>query len=223
VKTVALTLLALALLPVGIALGHSSPAIRVDPSVVVAGGTLTVIGKDMSDDTEFAITLERVGRSIPLGKVTTVAQDAGEAGFTASFTVPATTPPGSYTVRAQTQSGKISVTADLTVTAARPMPSPSVAPMAAITPMPSAVPGAAPVMPSTVEAPVAAMPSAMPVAAVPSGTPAAMPAAMGGDEASAEEHKLPVQRPEAELFGVIAAALGLAGVGTLLVRSGAHE
>ena len=227
-KTFALSLLlALALLPVGTALGHNSPAIRVDPPVVAAGGTLTVIGKDMSTDTEFAITLERVGRSIPLGKVTTVAQDGGDAGFSASFTIPATTPPGSYTVRAQTQSGKVSATADLTVTAARPMPTPSEAPMAAMTPMPSAMPAVVAAMPPTVEAPGAALPVAvpavMPAAAMPAAMPSVMPAAMRGEEASAEEHKLPMQRPEAELFGVIIAALGLAGVGTLLiVRSGAH-
>lgn len=219
-KTATLSLLlALALLPVGTALGHNQPVIRVEPSIVAAGGTLTVTGKDMSADTEFAITLERVGRSVPLGKATTVAQDGGEAGFTASFTVPAGTAPGSYTVRAQTQSGKISATADLTVTAAMPMPVPSAAPMAALTPMPSAMPGtAAAMMPSMAEAPVAAIPSAMPAA-----VPSMMPSTMRGDEASAEEHQLAVRRPEAELFGVIVVAVGLAAAGTLLVRSGVHE
>ena len=188
-----LALLALALLPAGTALAHNQPTIRVEPSIVAAGGKLTVIGNDMSADLEFAITLERVGKSILLGSATATAPTGGEGGFTEAFAVPVNTPPGSYTVRAQTQSGKISATADLTVTKA--MPSASMTPMASATPVASEMP--------------AAMSSAMPTTAMASAMPGAM-------EASAEEHDVPRQRSGVELFATIAAAVVLAGAGMLL-------
>jgi len=186
-----LALLALALLPAGTALAHNQPTIRVEPSIVAVGGKLTVIGIDMSADLEFAITLERVGKSILLGSATATAPTGGEGGFTEAFVVPVNTPPGSYTVRAQTQSGKISATADLTVTKA--MPSASMTPMASATPVASEMPAA---MASAMPAPVAAMPGAM--------------------EASAEEHDVPRQRSGVELFATIAAAVVLAGAGMVL-------
>lgn len=191
-------LLAIALLPLGTALAHSKPTIRVEPAIVAAGGTLTVIGKDMEAGAEFTITLDRSGRSIKLG-LATAKGEPDEAGFTASFTVPADTTPGSYVVRAQ--SDKVSALADLTVTApaaqatAGPAtmalsaaPAASEAPMASSTPMPSATTGA--------------------------GAP-------HEEEATAEEHKLPRQRPAGELAGAIGALVVLAGVGAWLVRSGA--
>ena len=186
-------LLALALLPAGTALAHNQPTIRVEPSIVAAGGKLTIIGNDMSADLEFAITLERVGKSILLGSATATAPTGGEGGFTEAFVVPVNTPPGSYTVRAQTQSGKISATADLTVT--RTMPSASTTPMASAMPVVSEMP--------------AAMSSAMPTTPMASAMPGAM-------EATAEEHDVPRQRSRVELFATIAAAVVLAGVGMLL-------
>lgn len=199
-KGALILLLALALFPVGTALAHNQPTIRVEPSIVAAGGKLTVIGSDMSADLEFTITLERVGKSIPLGSATAMAPTSGEGGFTEAFVVPANTPPGSYTVRAQTQSGKISATADLTVT--RTMPSASLTPMASAMPVASEMP--------------AAMSSAMPTTPMASAMPAPVAAMQGAMEASAEEHVVPRQRSGAELFTTIAAAVALAGVGMLL-------
>lgn len=98
----------------GVAVAHGKPALRVEPSVVGAGGTITCIGSDMEPDTEWSVSLERAAHTVALG--TAVAKGAeGEAGFTATFTVPAGTAPGSYTVRAQAKDGT-SAAADLTVT-----------------------------------------------------------------------------------------------------------
>ena len=204
-----IALLTLVLMPAGKAVAHNNPTIRVDPLMVAPGGRFTVIGKDMGVDLEFAITLERVGRSIPLGTAMTTAQDGGEGGFTVSFSCPMGTPPGSYTVRAQTQSGKISAVTDITVTAAAMMSSaPSMAPMAAAQPGPSTAPlTMASPEPAAAQS---AIPSAAPLQAI---TP---------QEATAEEHVLPRERSSTERYGAIAAAVVFAVIGTLLAVK-AHD
>jgi hypothetical protein len=112
-----IVLAALTLAPVGIALAHGQPVIAVQPAVVAAGGQITVTGTEMEPGEVFAITLEGMSGAVPLGEaaVTGEGEDAN-AGFTATFTIPADTPPGSYTVRAATEEGE-SAEADLTVTA----------------------------------------------------------------------------------------------------------
>ncbi len=105
----------LALAPVGIALAHGEPVIAVQPAVVAAGGQITVTGTEMEPGEAFAITLEGMSGSVPLGEAV-VTGEGEEGGFTATFTIPADTPPGSYTVRAATEEGE-SAEADLTVTA----------------------------------------------------------------------------------------------------------
>jgi hypothetical protein len=107
---------ALALRPLGVVLPHGDPVIVVDQTVVAAGGQVTVVGTDMEPGQQFAITLEGVTNSIPLGEA--IASDDGEeGGFEITFTIPADTPPGWYTLRAATAEGKTAVT-DLTVTPA---------------------------------------------------------------------------------------------------------
>ncbi len=108
-------LAALALAPVSIALAHGEPVIAVQPAVVAAGGQITVTGTEMEPGEVFAITLEGVSGSVPLGEAA-VTGEGEEGGFTATFTIPADTAPGSYTVRAATEEGE-SAEADLTVTA----------------------------------------------------------------------------------------------------------
>jgi hypothetical protein len=112
-----IVLVALALAPVGIALAHGQPVIAVQPAVVAAGGQITITGMEMEPGEVFAITLERLSTSAPLGEavVTGEGEDAN-AGFTATFTIPADTTPSSYTVRAATEEGESAET-DLTVTA----------------------------------------------------------------------------------------------------------
>lgn len=111
-----IVLTALALAPVGIALAHGEPVIAIQPAVVAAGGQITVAGTEMEPGEVFAITLEGVSGSVPLGEAT-VTGEGEEGGFTVTFTIPADTAPGSYTVRAATEEGE-AATADLTVTAA---------------------------------------------------------------------------------------------------------
>ncbi len=105
-----------ALTGVGVVLAHGEPVIAVQPTIAAAGGQITVTGTEMEPDEVFTLTLEGPKGSIPLGKATATAQGE-ERGFTATFTIPADTPPGSYTVRAVTEDGG-TATADLTVTAA---------------------------------------------------------------------------------------------------------
>ena len=64
----------------------------------------------------FTISLEGVAGSMQLGEAA-VTGEGEEGGFTATFTIPASTASGSYTVRAVTEEGE-AATADLTVTAA---------------------------------------------------------------------------------------------------------
>ena len=104
----------LALVPLGTALAHGEPVIAVEPTVVAAGGQITITGTEMEPGEEFAITLEGPAGSTPLGEA--VANSEGEeGGFTATFTIPAEAAPGSYVLRAATQEGEAAV-ADLTVT-----------------------------------------------------------------------------------------------------------
>lgn len=98
----------------GGALAHGNPAIRVEPMVVGAGGSIAVVGTDMSPGVEFVITLERTGRSVEIGRATAEGEE-DEGGFTVTLTIPLATPPGSHTLRAASASGK-TASADLTVT-----------------------------------------------------------------------------------------------------------
>ena len=110
-----IVLAALAFAPVEMALAHGVPVIAVQPAVVAAGDQITVTGTEMEPGEVFTITLEGVSGSIPLGEAA-VTGEGEEGGFTATFTIPADTAPGSYTVRAATEEGE-SAEADLTVTA----------------------------------------------------------------------------------------------------------
>ena len=98
-----------------VALAHGQPVIAVQPAIVAAGGTVTVTGSEVEPGEIFALTLQGLSGSIPLGQAT-VKGEGEEAGFTATFTVPANSAPGSYTVRAATDEGE-TASADLTVTA----------------------------------------------------------------------------------------------------------
>lgn len=111
-----IVLLGLALVPLGVVLAHGEPVIAVAPAVVAAGGQITVKGAEMEPGEVFAISLEGLAGSIPLEDATVTGQGE-EGGFAATFTIPAGTASGSYTVRAVTEEGE-AATADLTVTAA---------------------------------------------------------------------------------------------------------
>ncbi|MEK6224660.1 MAG: hypothetical protein AABM40_00035 [Chloroflexota bacterium] len=106
-------------LPIGAtaAQAHGNPVLTVDPTIVAAGGTITAKGSQMEPDLEFAITLERAGKAITLGKATAMKENstAEDAGFSQTFTIPADTKPGSYQVRATSPDGD-TASADLTVT-----------------------------------------------------------------------------------------------------------
>ena len=105
---------ALVLTPVNMAWAHGEPVIAVEPTVVPAGGQITVTGTEMESGEEFIITLEGPAGSIPLGEAAVIGEGE-EGGFTATFTIPSDVVPGSYTVRAATEEGE-AAQADLTVT-----------------------------------------------------------------------------------------------------------
>ena len=63
----------------------------------------------------FTITLVGVAGSIPLGEAVATGE-GDEGGFTATFTIPEGTTPGSHVVRAATEEGEATI-ADLTITA----------------------------------------------------------------------------------------------------------
>ncbi|HID54076.1 MAG TPA: hypothetical protein EYP41_18815 [Anaerolineae bacterium] len=92
---------ALALMPAGLALAHGGPEIVVEPTIVPAGGEITITGSEMEEGELFLITLEGMTDSILLGEADAV-EEGGEGGFEVTFIVPLDTPPGAYTVRAAT-------------------------------------------------------------------------------------------------------------------------
>jgi len=106
---------ALALLPAGAAWAHGEPIITVEPAVVAAGREITVTGTEMEPGEAFALTLQGLAGSFPLGEVTVVGEGE-EGGFTATFTVPAEAKPGAYRVSATAEDGD-TASADLSVTA----------------------------------------------------------------------------------------------------------
>ncbi len=89
---------------------HGEPVITVSPVSVPAGGEVLVTGTEMEEGELFAITLEGITLSVPLGE----APVAGE-GFEVTLTIPADTPPGSY--RVQAAAGEETAVADITITA----------------------------------------------------------------------------------------------------------
>ncbi len=104
----------LALTPVGMALAHGEPVIAVQPTIVAAGEEIAVIGTEMEAGEVFIITLEGMTDSILLGEAAVV-EEGDDGGFEATFTIPADTPPGSYTIRAATD--EETAVADVTITA----------------------------------------------------------------------------------------------------------
>ncbi len=88
-------------LPAGLVLAHGGPKIIVEPTIVPAGGEITISGSEMEEGELFVITLEGMTDSILLGEADVI-EEGGEGGFTVTFIVPSDTPPGAYTVRAAT-------------------------------------------------------------------------------------------------------------------------
>ena len=114
-RSLALLMLAmLILIPLRNAQAHGEPVIAVQPSIAPAGGQINLTGTEMEAGEIFAVTLESTENTIPLGEVTATGEGE-EAGFVATFTLPADVIPGSYIVRAATEEGE-AATADLTVT-----------------------------------------------------------------------------------------------------------
>lgn len=112
---IAVALLGFLLTPTGVVVADGQPIITVQPVIASAGSLLTVKGSEMEPGEVFAISLEGIAGSIPLGNaaVTGVGE---EGGFEVAFTIPENTPPGTYAVRAATDQGE-NTEADLTVTA----------------------------------------------------------------------------------------------------------
>lgn len=112
---IAVLLVAVLLAPVGIVRAHGQPVITVQPLVASAGSQVTVKGSEMEPGEVFAVSLEGIGGSIPLGKANATGEGE-EAGFEEVFIIPENTPPGSYTVRAASDQGE-KAEVDLAVTA----------------------------------------------------------------------------------------------------------
>lgn len=107
-------LLSVLFIPANIVLAHGVPSITVQPLLIGAGSQITITGIDMEPGEIFTISLVGLGGTVPLGSATAVAE-GDEGGFQAIFTVPESTQPGSYIVRAVTDQGE-KAEADLTVT-----------------------------------------------------------------------------------------------------------
>ncbi len=101
------------LFSVGVALAHGVPTITVAPTVASPAGQITITGADMEDGEVFKITLESASGTVQLGEATAI-KEGEEAGFTATFTLPADLTAGLYLLRAATDEGE-STAADLTI------------------------------------------------------------------------------------------------------------
>lgn len=102
-------------LPNGAAFAHGEPIIVVEPTVVAAGGEITLTGSEMEPGEVFAITLEGSTGSMDLGEATVIGEGE-EGGFIKTFAIPIDTLPGSYLVTATAEDGD-TTTADLEITA----------------------------------------------------------------------------------------------------------
>ena len=112
---IAQALLVIVPVGVGIALAHGTPTIAVEPTIAAAGSPISVTGSDIEAGESFTITLDGMAGSTVLGEVTATGEGTA-GGFIVTYTVPADTAPGSYTVRAIAVDGD-ATTADLTITA----------------------------------------------------------------------------------------------------------
>ncbi len=110
----AILVLIFLLAPTGIVRAHGQPVISVQPVVASAGSQITVTGSAMAPGENFAVSLEGVSGSIPLGNATATGQGE-EGGFETQFAIPENTSPGSYIIHAVTDDGA-EADADLTVT-----------------------------------------------------------------------------------------------------------
>ena len=111
--------LLVSVLSVSVALAHGTPIITVEPAVAIPGGQITVTGKDMVAGESFKLTLEGMAGVVQLGDATAV-QNGSEAGFTATYTLPADLAPGTYSIRSTAEDGD-STSADLTIASSAPM------------------------------------------------------------------------------------------------------
>jgi hypothetical protein len=94
---IVLALIVIVPIGVGIALAHGTPTIAVEATIVAAGSPISITGSGMAAGESFTITLDGMAGSIELGTVTATSE--GQAGgFTVTYTVPANSTPGSYTV-----------------------------------------------------------------------------------------------------------------------------
>jgi hypothetical protein len=106
-----ITAVNLGLLSLKDAQAHGDPVVSVSPTIVPAGGEVTVSGTEMEDGEVFVISLEGSTRSIRLGEAT-----ASGEGFEVTLVIPPDTPAGSYRLQAAT--GEETAIADLEVTSA---------------------------------------------------------------------------------------------------------
>lgn len=97
------------------ALAHGTPTIAVQPTIVAAGGTISVTGSDMEAGEVFTLAMDGMTGSMTFGKVI-AAGEGTQGGFKTTYTVPSDEAPGNYTVRAIAEDGDATTT-DLTVTA----------------------------------------------------------------------------------------------------------
>mgnify|MGYP001615633139 CR=1 FL=1 len=107
--------LAISFLAAAAAQAHGEPIIVVEPTSAVAGDRITVTGSEMEPGEVFTLYVEGRGQSFSLGQAT-VTGEGEEGGFTISLTLPSDLEPGTYSVRAATETGESAVV-DLSVTA----------------------------------------------------------------------------------------------------------
>ncbi len=98
-----------------VASAHGAPSINVVPGVAVSGGQITVIGSSMEAGESFKLTLENMDNTVRLGDATAT-KTGDEAGFTVTYTLPASLAPGFYLVRCTAEDGD-STTTNLTILA----------------------------------------------------------------------------------------------------------
>ncbi len=101
----------------GLADAHGNPEISVTPSPAVAGGKITIDGKEFEENEDVSLVLEGVSGDIALGIVTTDA----EGMFHVEATLPDSAGAGSYRVRAD--SSDATAIADIEISAGAAAPS----------------------------------------------------------------------------------------------------
>ena len=192
-------LIGLAFISIGVVLAHGTPVIAVQPTIVPAGGQITVAGTEMEAGETFTLTLEGPANLIYLGTVTAQASNVGGANMSSDSQMPAA-PESEPTTTAEGAAAAGETAAEGGFTVAFTIPDNT--PPGSYTVKASPEDGDATETDLTITGP--------------SDQASARPATV--QEPTGEQHQLDRSKPTGEIVGIVAVAIVSGGLGLWLTR-----